>query len=497
VTRSTAALLLLLFSLPEPAGAIAEPLWRIVRSPNFIVLGDAGEQPLQDVAMRLEQFRAALGRVLPGIRLATPVPTVFIVFGSSQSSEPFGPRRDGKPVQAAGFFQAGLDVNYITLTLGTGSDGLRVAFHEYSHLILHNWMAAVPAWLDEGLAEYYSTFQLASGGTSAAIGLAIPHHVGLLRERFMPLRDLLAIDRRSPVYYEGDQRTLFYAQSWALTHFLLMETPRGDARIARYLALVAGGESIDRAVQQAFQMPLSALERLLRDYVNRSAYRSAEYTFRSRVEAGPGSVRALSAAETEAWLGDLLLHMNRPDEAGPRLERALELDPDLARAHLSVGMLNLGRRRPDEAWPHLRRAVALDPANFFAQYSYALALLSFRTGETPLTIDVEPMSAARAALTAAITLSPESTDALALLGYASLRDDAHLDEGRAALTRAVKLAPGRSGYALLLAEICIRQKDYAKARSLLTILAAVSDERGTSARARSMLEMLDALQRGR
>ena len=109
-------------------------------------------------------------------------------------------------------------------------------------------------------------------------------------------------------------------------------------------------------------------------------------------------------------------------------------------------------------------------------------------------MDVEPVSTARAALIKAIELSPQSTDALSLLGYAALRDGAHLGEARAALTRAVKLAPGRLAYALLLAEICVRQKDYAKARSLLTILAASSDERGTSARARSMLEMLDALQ---
>ncbi len=385
MTRSTAALLSLFVSLAVPAGAIAEPQWRMVRSPNFVVLGDAGEKPLQDVAMRLEQFRTALGRVLPGVELATPVPTVLVVFESSKSYEAFGPRREGRPVQAAGFFLAGPDVNYITLTLDSGHDGLRVAFHEYSHLILHNWMASVPAWLDEGLAEYYSTFQLATNGRSATIGLAIPHHAGLLRERFMPLSDLLAVDRQSSVYNEGDQRTLFYAGSWALTHYLLMETPKGDAKIARYLALVAGGETVDRAVQQAFEMPPAALERLLVDYVNRGAYRSAEYTFRSRVEAGQGNVRALSAAETEGWLGDLLLHLNRPDEAGPRLTRALELDPDLARAHLSVGMLNLGQQRPDEAWPHLRRAVALDPANFFAQYLVraGAAVVSYRGNTAP------------------------------------------------------------------------------------------------------------------
>lgn len=491
MTRSTAAVLLVLLGIAAPSAAPAEPPpWRIVASPNFTVVGDAGEKALEDVATRLEQFRAVLGRVLPDITLSTPSPTVLVVFGSKASYASFVPRYDGKPVQAAGFFQAGADVNYIALTLEGGGDGLRIAFHEYSHLVLHNWMAAAPLWLDEGLAEYYSSFSLADDRKGARIGIALPHHLQLLRGRFLPLIDVLTLDRRSPLYNEGDQRSVFYAESWALMHYLLMETPKGDVQIDSYLSAITRGEPVERAFEQAFQMPPAAMERLLREYVNRPALRSIDYEFKKKVEAGERAGRALSAAQTEGWLGDLQLHMRRLDDAEARLELALRLDPTVARARLSMGMLRLSQRRPDEAWLHLQRAVALDPDNFFAQYSYALALLSFRQGETPLSMDVNPITAARAALIKAVALSPESTDVLSTLGFVDLLEGNRLDEARMMLTRAVKLAPGRADYSLRLAEICVRQKDYDEARRLLTVLAASADGRGTDARARVLLETL-------
>ena len=45
--------------------------------------------------------------------------------------------------------------------LGAGDDrSTRVVFHEYAHYLIHrNLDAAPPMWLDEGLAEFFSTFR--------------------------------------------------------------------------------------------------------------------------------------------------------------------------------------------------------------------------------------------------------------------------------------------------------------------------------------------------
>ena len=49
---------------------------------------------------------------------------------------------------------------------------MQVVFHEYAHLVVSNVMRNVPVWLNEGLAEYYSTYEMRDGGREAVIGRA-------------------------------------------------------------------------------------------------------------------------------------------------------------------------------------------------------------------------------------------------------------------------------------------------------------------------------------
>ena len=472
--------------------ADAAPAWTTLQAPHFTLVGDTGEKRLHEIAARLEQFRAVLGRLLPNATISTSVPTIVVVFGSQRSYEPFRPRFQGKTVPVGGFFQSGPDVNYLTLSVDGADDGFGIVCHEYTHLLLANSIASVPAWLGEGLAEYYSTFALSANGKSATIGGIIPHHVALLREHFVPLADILDVTRRSPLYNEVDKRTIFYAESWAIVHYLLIEYPGGETAIAHYLTAVASGAPAADAFRSAFRMEPSDLEQQVRRYAGRSIYHSFQYTFHEPVEtAASARGRTLTAAEAGARLGDLLLHINRLDEAATRLQEALRLDPDLAPAHLSLGLLLLRQRRGADAWPHLERAVAIDPASFFAQYSYALSLLRYRADD-PNHPDVEAVNAAAAALRKAVDLNADSTDALAWLGYADLVAGTALDEARTVLTRAVSLAPGRLDYRLRLAEINLRQNDLTEAVRLLTPLAAISDDTGVAAHARSLLQSIAA-----
>ena len=73
----------------------------------------------------------------------------------------------------------------------------------------------LPLWLNEGLAELYSSFQLR--GKKAAIGRPIDSHIHWLRDHaLIPVGELFAIDHSSKDYNEGSRRGVFYAQSWAL-----------------------------------------------------------------------------------------------------------------------------------------------------------------------------------------------------------------------------------------------------------------------------------------
>jgi len=195
---------------------VAKDTWVSVRSRNFLLVGNAAEKDIRNVAIRLEQFREVYSRLFPAAKLDSAVPTTVVVFKSDKSFKPFKPGTN-----LAGFFQAGQDVNYIALTTETSGaqDPFQVIFHEYTHLLVQNTVGDAPSWFNEGLAEYYSTFTMADD-QKVELGRPIANHVFRLRDsKMLPLKTLFQVDQLSPYYNERDKQTIFYAQSWALVHY--------------------------------------------------------------------------------------------------------------------------------------------------------------------------------------------------------------------------------------------------------------------------------------
>src|SRR5262249_42645754 len=149
-----------------------------------------------------------------------------------------------------------------------------IVFHEYTHLLLRNAVRSVPIWLNEGLAEYYSTYAIAPGAKTAEIGRPIGSHGRLLRQRYLPLSELIAVDASSQLYDEGLRRSIFYAEAWALTHYLMVEAPDGPAAINRYVAELAGGSTPALAFRRAFGATPEQFDDELRKYVARPAFQS-------------------------------------------------------------------------------------------------------------------------------------------------------------------------------------------------------------------------------
>ncbi len=159
---------LLAWLVAPPVSAQVKPLkeWRQMRSANFYLMGDVGEGDMRRVAGRLEQFRAAVGRLLPKATVTTATPTTVLVFRSHRNYEPFKPLYNGKVNEnVAGYFMGGPAINYITMTTemrGEGSEAERygIIYHELVHLMVNNTVRGVPVWFNEGLAEYYRTLEV-------------------------------------------------------------------------------------------------------------------------------------------------------------------------------------------------------------------------------------------------------------------------------------------------------------------------------------------------
>src|SRR4051794_33622248 len=214
---------------------IAKDSWVSVRTKNFLLVGNAGEKDIRKVALKLEQFREVFTHLFPNMRFNTPVPTTVIVFKSDDSYAPFKPGPN-----IAGHFQAGPDVNYIALTTDTRGqqDPFSVIFHEYTHLLIENTFDNVPVWFNEGLAEYYSTFSI-TDDQKFVLGNPIGSHVFLLREnKLLPLRTLFQVDYKSPHYNEKNKQGIFYAQSWALMHYLIIGKPGMTEHLGKFVDLI-------------------------------------------------------------------------------------------------------------------------------------------------------------------------------------------------------------------------------------------------------------------
>ena len=87
-----------------------------------------------------------------------PVPLRIIGFRSRAELLQYAPLYQGKPVDMAGFFEASPDRDFIALDLST--DDWSTALHEYTHALVHANFPPVPAWFDEGLAEYFATLKI-------------------------------------------------------------------------------------------------------------------------------------------------------------------------------------------------------------------------------------------------------------------------------------------------------------------------------------------------
>src|SRR5262245_33884008 len=489
--RAALALVLVLLIACANASA-ADGRWTIVRGQTMTVVGDQPAETLRDIAVRLERFRIGVSGLIPNAGRPLPVPTVVFAFGTRKALQPFLPlAKSGRPASLGGYFHRDADVNYIALSLEGFDESLPVVFHEYTHLLVRNAVRAVPAWLNEGLAEYYSTFAMSADGTKADAGRPIPSHVQLLRERYMRIADLIAVDSGSQLYDEGARRSIFYAESWALTHYLMIEVPDGPVQINHYAADIARGRRPADAFFDAFGATPDKFDEQLRRYLDHPMFRWRGFTFQDRVQvAVDDRGRVLSPGEADAWLGDLQRRVRRPREAAARIEAAVRLDDGAAVTHLALGLLRIEQGRIGEAWPALERAVAIAPADFMAQYAYGASLLREVVQVDGQLADATALARSQEALKAATTINPFASEAWSWLAYAFMLEDDRLPDAEEAIDHAIDLAPGRLEYRLRWADISILRGHLAEARKLLSELAALATDRTVAEGAQRRLEAL-------
>jgi tetratricopeptide (TPR) repeat protein len=418
------------------------------------------------------------------------------VFKSKAAYKPFLPRRaDGKAdTGIAGYFQSGDDANYITIsTEGEDADTYGTIFHEYVHFIVNTnfGKSEVPPWFNEGLAEYYQTFAIEED-QKANLGLPQSQHLYLLQQtKLIPLETMFKISNYALHQNGNHSRSIFYAEAWALIHYFVANGKTEG--LGKFLMLSLKNVPSEKAFQDAFQMTYQQMEKELKQYVERNSYKYTTVTFKNKLVFDTEmQVSPLTEAESNAYLGDLLYHTNRADDAETYLQKAVALNPDSSMANTSFGMVKIRQRKFDEAKKYLEKAISEDQKNHLAFFNYAFLLSREDRDEFGYVMSFPPEKAAkmRELLKKAIAVNPTFTESYELYAFVNMVNNENLDEANAYLRKALNIQPGSQRYALRLAEIYMRQDKFSEAAAIADKIAQTADEPAIKSQAEDLAKQM-------
>ena len=473
--------------------ALTQRPWIEARTACFHIYSCAPTEEVARLGARLEQFREAYA-LLAGAQAVASPPIVVMAYPDRATMRPFLPLYQGKPANLSAFFSRGSDQNLIVLNLsGAGEGALRVIFHEYTHLLLRHNQPYWPLWLSEGMAEIYATFEV-NGGTHARLGNPIAHHLELLEGKpLLPLRELFAVTRESPDYNERERQGIFYAESWLLTHYLMLGgDPARQAGFRQLTPLLRQGQSPEQAFTNALHTTLSATEAGLRRYLAHGQFKPLELTLPAYVANAHGfATRTLTPCEVCYRLGEELSHIGRFAAAEPYFQRALMLAPASPLPYEGLGMLAARRGHPGEAVSLLHEAMQRGPLHYLAHYTYAREKYLLTSADANLH-PLGPAAAAeiRAELQKSLALMPDFGPAHHLLGFFELVQGEDLPAAEKQIERSIQLEPENQSYLLTLAQVQLAQREPEAARRTLEPLCLRYVEPPVRAHAEEMIKAL-------
>jgi len=182
--------LLITLLIPGTATAVQSENWLKIVAPQFTLYTPAKSAEALRTAEEFQQFISALREIVL-VDVRTLPPLTIVMFSREKDFRPFRPRRpNGKSWNVAGFFSRQEGWSVFGLAGATMDEDVRhTVFHEGVHWFLSGSELPNPPWLEEGLAEVFSTFTVQNN--RRRWGQPIANHVLELRSvRPLPLERL-------------------------------------------------------------------------------------------------------------------------------------------------------------------------------------------------------------------------------------------------------------------------------------------------------------------
>ena len=380
----------------------ADRKWVKMRSANFELLTSAGERAGRRTIQEFERTRSFFGRMMQR-ELSNPIPVRIVLFRSKKEYLPYRPGE-----VAAAYYLSGRDADLIVLVAGSESS---VAIHEYVHLLVRHSGLQLPLWMNEGLADLYSSMRQVGG--QFVVGHADPGRVAFLREeKWVPLRQVLAADHNSRHYTEKERAGKFYAESWALTHMLNF-SQEYRPKVTELLQLLDAGTPSVTALETVYGAPIEELQRKVRSYVRQDRVNGAVFDIKLEKSAERPSVEPAAGLEVDLLLADLLSKTQKTEEARAMYERVSSKNPEAPGPYEGLGDLEYQLGDKDQARIHFGRAFELGSNNLRMLKRYAR--LQREAGDEKIVMT----------LLRAVQTSPEDVETRLVLASHHLQKDSY------------------------------------------------------------------------
>ncbi len=463
--------------------------WIELRTPHFVVVTNGSERDARQAAEQFEVIRGVFRQYFKTVS-ANEQPLVIVAASDESTFRQLLPEAltQKGAAQRSGIYWNGVDKSYIYLRLDMPYVTI---YHEYVHYVMRRLTPKLPTWMVEGLAEFYSNVRIESKtvwvGAPSANALAILNHQALL-----PLTTLFAVNASSPYYNERSKTSIFYAESWALTHYLMARDWKDNTRrLSDFVDLLGPNVSQADAARRTIGDP-AVLEPALNDYVRKLAFTAARVD-KPEIQQGATSTRELSEAESLAIRADLVAHQGQYPKAQSMLEESIKLDPKLALAYQVLAFSHYQQRKIVDAEQASAQALSLDPQNYLANYYHSASLLRGAYADDHI------VTSAIAGFQVVIATHPDFAPAYDGMAYALARPGIHqkLDEAHKMVLRALELDPANLLYSVHVAQILAqmgRADEAVNAATAAASMAKTPAEQSFTANALSALQKFQASQ---
>jgi tetratricopeptide (TPR) repeat protein len=438
----------------------AKEKWVEVNSPHFRILTDAGRSEGVALAVQFEKMREAFSALL-GTHPADVAPMLVVAVRNGKefrAIEPAAYLGKGK-LDLAGYFVWRGPRTYILLRLdGDGPHPYATVYHEYTHYLLRDDYTWMPLWLNEGLAEFYQNTDIHSG----EVDLGQPDRNDLMylrSNRMIPVSTLVQITASSPYYHEEQKGTIFYAESWALVHYLIVtDRQHGTQLLGTYERDLKARQDSLTAARNAFGS-LRQMDKNLHDYLNHLEYAYFRLNLKTKVDAKRFTTRDVPKTEANAIRAGVLVDNHRMNGARALLKRVLAEDPNNATGTQMMGYLELraGNLPAAENW--YAGALKLDPDSYVANYRFAECAM--RNADSTEDAKVE------ASLKKAMALNPRFAPAYDLLAQFYDIHQEHPHTAHMLEAQAISMEPDNVQYRLDAAAGLANHQDFANALRVL------------------------------